>query len=350
MAVRSPSHHEGPIADHVEALLREVPGARVHRVKDNVVAFAGEGPRVVLCSHLDTVPATDLWTRDPWDPVLEGGRIYGLGSNDAKASVAAMIEAFRQVAEDGGPCEVALTLVAEEETGGDGAEVAAPWLREQGFEAEAAVLGEPTGLDVAVAQKGLMVCALVAEGDACHSAHARAKGARNAARALARDMVRLETHLDLAPDDPYLGPTTVEPTLLSGGTAKNMVPSRAEVVLDCRTVPTLPHDQLAARLRAAVRETTLEVRSDRLRPVACPEDAALLEAVRRARPEAALLGSPTMSDMVWFGDRPAVKVGPGQTRRSHTPDEFVLVDELEAGARFYRDLLTSFAEVTKGRP
>lgn len=340
----SPSHEEGAIADLVESWLRER-GASVDRVGDNVIARAGSGPRIVLCSHLDTVPATDAWTRDPWAADRDGERIYGLGSNDAKASVAAMVYAFLHVLENGGPCEVALLLVPEEETGGKGAELSWPHLREQGFAEASVIVGEPTNLDVATSQKGLLILELTATGDACHSANAAAVGARNAVRELARDVVALGA-VDLGAPHPQLGPTTLEPTVTSAGERRNMIPDRATTWLDVRTVPGVAHADIIAAVRARV-EGDVRVHSDRLQPCECPDDAAVIAAAKLARPDGRTYGSRTMSDMVWFSDVPAIKCGPGRTERSHTADEFVLESEIVDGYAFYAGAIRRFAEVSR---
>ena len=116
----------------------------------------------------------------------------------------------------------------------------------------------------------------------------------------------------------------------------------ARAVLDCRTVPAEPPMELLARLRGAV-ESELVVLSDRLVPVATGASSALVAAARRARPEARLFGSATLSDLTFFRDIPAVKVGPGQSERSHRPDEFVLEQEIVDGAAFYERLLVEVA-------
>lgn len=338
---RSESHDEAAIAQMVFDRLSEW-GAQPERLGRNVVARAGRGPKVILCSHLDTVPATEAWTREPWKAIREGDRIYGLGSNDAKASVAAMTQVFLDVLKAGGPCEVLLMLVPEEETGGDGAEVAWPWVREWPFEPDGVVIGEPTNLDIASSQKGLMILELTAKGDTCHAANAAAMEAVSAVRALARDIVALDG-VDLGPAHADLGVNTLEPTVLRAGERRNVVPGEASVWLDLRTVPGIDHTELAARVKEQV-SGDVRVHSDRLRAIACPEDAPLLAAARDARPESKVYGSRTMSDMVWFRDVPVIKVGPGRTERSHTPDEFVLASEIEAGREFYSKLIHAFAK------
>ncbi len=156
-------------------------GAEPFRVGNAVYAVAGDGPVLVLDTHLDTVPAGPAWTRDPFAAAVEDGRVYGLGSNDAKASVAAMTAAFLRLMAGGGPrgCTLVLALADREETGCRGSEVLAAEFAAQGLSPAAVVIGEPTGGDLAVAQKGLMVLSLVARGPGAHAAHARALGVAN---------------------------------------------------------------------------------------------------------------------------------------------------------------------------
>lgn len=341
----SESHHEGPIADFVADWLT-AQGAMVARVGDNVIARAGQGPELLFCSHLDTVAATAAWTRPPHEVTRDGERIYGLGSNDAKASVAAMTEVFLEVLANGGPVSLTLLLVPEEETGGKGAEVSWPHLRDHGLRPAGVVVGEPTALDIASSQKGLLILELTAMGDGGHSANAAATKAVNAMRVLARDIVALED-IDLGAAHPDLGFTTLEPTVTRAGERRNMVPDRATTWLDLRTVPGVAHADLIAAVQEVV-QAEVRVHSERLAPIACPPGAAVLAAAQAARPGAKVYGSRTMSDMVWFREVPAIKVGPGRTERSHTPDEFVLASELEEGVRFYRDLATAFAAQLSG--
>ncbi len=328
-------------------------GATVERVGGSLVAWTGKAPvngdvesvpLVVLNTHVDTVPPAPGWTREPYRAASEAGKVFGLGANDAKASVAAMLGAFLAVSEVDLPFALALMLVRGEETKSVGtAEVVAEFNR-RGLVPAMAIVGEPTGLDFAVAQKGLLIVELVARGEAAHAAHARTLGVRNAIVALARDLAAVAalSVQDGGALDPYLGRATVEPTVVSGGSARNVVPAEARAVLDCRTVPAEPPEALLARLRAVV-ESELVVLSDRLVPVATDASSALVAAALRARPEAQLYGSATLSDLTFFRGVPAVKVGPGRSERSHRPDEFVLEDEIVAGAQFYEQLLLELA-------
>ncbi|HEY0515100.1 MAG TPA: M20/M25/M40 family metallo-hydrolase [Thermoanaerobaculia bacterium] len=343
-AIRSVSGEEAAVADALSDLLRRngVAVTRLGPLGASLLATVGEGPLLLFDTHLDTVPPSAGWTRDPWDIQSVAGKVYGLGSNDAKAAVAAMTAAFLAFREADLPFTLALALVEGEETRGTGTEAVLAELSRRGTPPMAAVVGEPTGLDLAVSQKGLMVLELVARGDACHAANAAALGAANAARRLARDLVALEG-VDFGPPHPRLGPITLEPTQLRAGTARNVVPDEAMAVLDVRTTPALEPGEVLERIRGVV---TGEVRvlSDRLRPRETPETAPLVAAAREARPEARLFGSAALSDMVFLQGIPAIKCGPGRSERSHTPDEFVLESEILAGARFYARLVRAYAE------
>jgi acetylornithine deacetylase len=353
-AIRSVSGEEGELAGFVEEWWRRR-GLAPLRLGNSLLLLspapalpelATPPPLLLLDTHLDTVPPAPGWTRDPWDSRPAGGKVYGLGANDAKAAVAGMMAAFAAFAEVELPFTLALALVEGEETRGTGTAAVLEELARQGRRPAAAVIGEPTGLDLAVAQKGLLVLELVARGDACHAAHARALGAANAARRLARDLVALEA-VDLGPPHERLGPMTLEPTQLRAGTARNVIPGEATAVLDVRTTPALVAAEVVARIRQAV-SGEVRVLSDRLVPRETAAGAAVVEAARRVRPEARLYGSATLSDMVFMADIPAVKCGPGESERSHTADEFVWESEVIAGARFYSRLVGSFAELQAG--
>jgi acetylornithine deacetylase len=340
-ATPSVSGDEGALAALLaERLARH--GVAPVRLGNSLLATLGSGPLLLLDTHLDTVPPGPGWTGDPWAVRREGERVYGLGSNDAKASVAAMVAAFLAFREAELPFTLALALVEAEETRGTGTEAVLSELARRGTKPEAAVIGEPTGLDVAVAQKGLLVLELVAHGDACHAAHARELGAQNAARRLARDLVALEA-VDLGPEHPRLGAATLEPTALRAGTARNVVPAEASAVLDVRTTPALAPGAVVERVARAV-ESEVRVLSDRLRPRETDERSALVAAALAARPGARLYGSATLSDLVFMEGIPAIKCGPGSSARSHTADEFMLSGEILDGARFYARLIGAWAE------
>lgn len=325
-------------------------GVDVERVGRSLFAHVerGRGPTLMLASHLDTVPAGASWSVDPWDARWEDGRLMGLGANDAKASVVAMVEAARRFAAE--PADAAgrlwLALTAEEETTNAGmAEVLSRTGRP-----DAAVVGEPTGLEVVRAQSGLAVLVARWRGASCHAAHVADVPHENALLAAARDLAGFPAALVLAGEHPLLGRSTLAATVLRAGERHNRVPDEAEALFDARLAP--PHDAaecarlLAARLPAA----EVRVRSERLRPVETAADHPLVRAACACAGRERAVGSRTMSDMALLAGVPAVKCGPGETARSHTPDEFVLAEEVLAGARVYAELvpaaLGALAEVT----
>ncbi len=317
-------------------------GARVEVMERNVIAWWPENPEptIVLNSHLDTVPATPAWTRDPYDLGAEDERIYGLGSNDAKASVAAMITAFLNSAANQSGALCGLTLVADEETGGRGSEIVLPHLHKMGWRPLGIVVGEPTGLDFACAQKGLLIVELCQKGTVCHSANATGLNATNAIFEMARNLERIQ-EMDLGNAHGTLGQTTLQATVMRAGEVRNSLPSEARCLLDIRTSPGLSVDELLARLNETV-SCEVAVVSDRLRAMECPHDAIVLKAAKKVRPQARTFGSSTMSDWAYCGDIPTIKCGPGRSSRSHQPDEFVLKSEIMEGAEFYGQLINQF--------
>ncbi len=292
-------------------------------------------------THLDTVPPTKSWTRDPYDVVVEEGRVYGLGSNDAKAAAACMMTAAVALA-DGGPVDLWLTLVADEETGGRGTELVWPHLRDRGVRPAGVCVGEPTGLDVATAQKGMLALELVRTGDVCHAANA--EGAENAIFEMAKDLTALEG-VDLGPPHSSLGDCTLQPTVLRAGEAANALPSTAICRLDLRTVPSRDgeevHRALVERVRRAV-AGEVRVVSERLKPISCDEESPIVQAALAARPASKTYASPTMSDWVFFEGVPGIKCGPGLSPRSHRPDEFVAERELIEGTALYARMAEIF--------
>lgn len=340
--IPSISHDEAVIVSYLADFLRSrtLP---VEVMGNNVLAGNLKTPAIMLNSHLDTVPPTDSWTHEPFAATLENGKVFGLGSNDALASVVAMTAATIRAAAMNPEATPLLTLVADEETGGQGTELVLPELEKRGVRVKGVVVGEPTELNIAMAQRGMLVLRLRAGGDVCHSANAHALGATNAITILSRDLVKVST-LELGPQDDLLGQTSCEPTLVEAGGARNTLPEEATAILDIRSAPSdgWDHDRIIETIRSSV-ESEVEVISKRLEPRRCPGDAAILDAARQARPLSTAFGSRTMSDMVFFPHTPTIKCGPGVSARSHTPDEFVLETEILDGATFYYNLITAFA-------
>ena len=340
IAIPSVSGGEAAIAERVEETARRW-GMDVVRDKNGVrieVRGWGVGPTLAYASHLDVVPPGSGWTRDPFDPVLEGDRIFGRGSGDAKASVAAMLCAAKDVIDSGGMDAGRLLLLfgLREET----PDTTMGALVEASGEINAAVIGEPTNLDIAIAQRGLMMVDLVAQGDQQHAGYAAENGFTNAALVLARDLLKLDSLFE-SRSHPLLGRATATPTMLESGVGRNVTPPVAHAVLDVRSTPDWTHEELAQQLRNALKSDVI-VASRRMVPCETPPNSRLLEAISRIRPQATHYGSPTCSDWVFFRDWDAVKCGPGTSRRSHTADEYVDLPEVTAARGFYAELVRAY--------
>jgi acetylornithine deacetylase len=291
------------------------------------------GRTLALISHLDVVPPGQGWTRDPFTPVIEGDRLYGRGSGDAKASVAAMLLAALDFSERrdpavGGSLIVILGLGEETKHTTMGKAVASlPPI-------SATIVGEPTNLDIAIAQRGLMMVDLVARGDQRHAGYAADGDFTNAITRLAADLVELPSLLSDR-IHPILGRATVTATMVEAGVSRNVTPSVAHAILDIRSTPSWEHAEIGAVMRAAL-QSDVVVTSDRLVPCETPADSRLTAAALRVNPQAKTFGSPTCSDWVFVRHTDAIKCGPGTSKRSHTPDESVDLPEVTAARAFYR--------------
>lgn len=326
----------GRLAEEMSALgLKPVVSGR------NVTALldGGPGPLLLLNSHTDTVPVGSGWSRDPLAADIEDGRLYGRGSNDAKGCVAAMLQgavaAFKDRAPKG---RVMLAFSCEEEVLGQGLEKLLPTLPKP----DAAVVGEPTGLSPAVAQKGLLLLEVLASG---RSAHAAWGGGVNAVEAAARDVLAL-ARLAVPGEHPVLGKTSLHVTQIAGGQRHNVIPDSCKLVVDIRTVPSVSPEDIIALVKRSV-EGQVSVRSDRLGSVETDPAHPIVKAALAANPSGRAYGSPTLSDWVFLKGIPTVKAGPGDSTRSHTPDEYLETGELEAGVTFYEKLIRSYFEAPR---
>jgi acetylornithine deacetylase len=341
VAVPSVSGDEAALADLVVALLAQA-DVETRRLGNTVLARLGRtgGPRFLLLSHLDTVPVGEGWTHEPYAARWESGRLHGRGANDAKASAAAMLWTVLELARDGAELgrldgELLLALNAQEETDNSGMRA----VLEAIGRPDGAVCGEPTGLEVIRAQAGLALLRATWTGRSCHAAHVAREPHENALLAAARDVATLPGWLTPGAPHDLLGESTIAPTVLAAGRRHNVVPDRAELTLDCRLAP--PHTAADARRVVAARlpHAGVEIVSERLKPFETDAAHPLVRAALRCAGRERALGSLTLSDMALLQGVPAIKCGPGETARSHTPDEYVLASEVEAGARFYQALV-----------
>jgi len=335
----------------------EIVTQEVEEGRENLIARAGDGERgtVVLSGHVDVVPATVAdWTRDPFDPYVSDGRLVGRGAADMKGAIAAMViaaEAYWESTSD--PGAVVLAFVVGEEVGGIGTR----HLVGEGIDADAAILGEPSGLRVAIAQKGVVRFDVTVHGEPSHSG--RPDEGRNAIWGMRRVLERLEDvdrRLRSETNHPLLRPETLTVTLLEGGVAENVVPDSATCHVDWRLHPgrTDP-GQYDERLDSALADLTLdgsplEVTVDRnryLRPAEIPREdplvSGMLAAAEAAEIDSGVSGFDAVTDARYFvhdAGIPTVVCGPGSLQDdAHTVDESVSVSELAQAATLYRAAL-----------
>lgn len=319
-------------------------GASPRLTANNVWAVA-EGydparPTLLLNSHHDTVKPAPSWTRRPFVPEVEDGRLYGLGSNDAGASAVSLLAAFMRLRKTALPFNLIAAITAEEEVGGEnGMRLFIPALAAEGYRADCAIVGEPTGMCAAVAERGLVVLDAVTEGVSGHAA--RREGVNAITRAI-EDIARV-TGAEFPGVSPTLGPVSVNVTGIQAGTAHNVIPDRCTWMVDIRTTDILSNEETVSLMRSAVSpHTTLTPRSTRIR-------ASVLDRAHPLARAAAALGhepfvSPTTSDMSLM-PFPSVKIGPGDSARSHRADEYILLSEIEEAIPQYINLITSLKTI-----
>jgi len=312
------------------------------RVANNVYAFNTHfdpaKPTVLLNSHHDTVRPAKGWVRDPFDPTVVDERLYGLGSNDAGGALVSLIAAFLHFhAREGLPWNLAIAATAEEEVSGPGG---VEYLLNnthfnealQGSQMLGAVVGEPTGMQLAVAEMGLMVVDAVAHG---RSGHAARNEGDNAILHAMEDIRWIEGHRFERVSD-MLGPNKMTVTVIhTENRAHNVVPDRCEFTVDVRVNDAYTFEQVLEEMRDHMR-SEIRPRSTRLKPTRITDDHPLVKAgisLGRTR-----YGSPTTSDKALM-PFPALKMGPGDSARSHTPDEYIHLAEIREAVSLYVSLL-----------
>jgi len=328
----SVSREEKENADFIEDFLTSK-GLAPRRSGNNLWCLAprwrNDRPTLLLNAHIDTVRPGDGWRHDPFRPVLEGDRLYGLGSNDCGGGVVSLLQAFRTLRErEDLPWNLVWLASCEEEVSGRGGiESVLPLLPP----IDAALVGEPTGLQPAIAEKGLMVLDVTVRGKAGHAA--REEGINALYEAL--PVVEWFRSHRFARVSPLLGPVKMTVTVIAAGTQHNVVPAECRLTVDVRSNECYTNreilDEIRENVRAEVRERSTRLNSSRIDP-AHP-------LVRRAvalggRP----FGSPTLSDQALM-PFPSLKIGPGDSARSHTADEYIRTGEIREAIDFYVRLL-----------
>ncbi len=337
IATPSFSGEEGGTAALLEAFFQSqaIPTRRhLHNVWALNRHFSPGKPSVLLCSHHDTVRPNPGYSRDPFVPDIAAGKLFGLGSNDAGGCLVCLAAAFTAMYDRADlPFNLVFAGVAEEETSGpNGLESLLRLLPPLAC----GIIGEPTKLDLAVAEKGLLVLDCVAQGRAGHAAREEGENALYAAL----DDIDWFRNYRFERTSEWLGPVKMTVTVIeTPNRAHNVVPDTCRFVVDVRLTDAYTPEAVLETIRRHVR-CQVTPRSTRLRATAIPAGHPLVQAGLRLGKAA--YGSPTTSDKALL-PVPAVKVGPGDSARSHTADEFIYVDEIRAGVAFYTHLLEEFA-------
>ncbi|MFQ5446701.1 MAG: M20 family metallo-hydrolase [Saprospiraceae bacterium] len=335
------SKEEARTADLLEKTL-SAKGVAVHRLKNNVWArnahFDSAKPTLLLNSHHDTVKPCNGWTTDPFKANEIDGKITGLGSNDAGASLVCQLHTFLEVYDKALPFNVILAATAEEEISGkNGIELLLPHLGENDF----AIVGEPTGMGMAVAEKGLLVLDCTAHGKAGHAA--RDEG-ENAIYIAMQDIGWLRQYRFPNVSE-TLGEVKMTVTCISAGSQHNVVPDRCNFTIDIRTTDCYSNEEVLAILKKNLR-SEVKARSTRLNASGVPAGHPILGVAKKLGLRT--FGSPTLSDQALM-PFPSVKTGPGNPARSHTADEFVFAKEIEKGIEVYLNIINSLELADKGR-
>lgn len=331
ISIPSQSRNEEKVADmlfkHLESL-----GLEPNRLGNNVYCIApgydASRPTLLLDAHIDTVKPVSAWTRDPFTPTEEEGKIYGLGSNDDGASVVSLLQVFCMLRTTEQSYNLIYSASSEEEVSG-----------KTGFEmllgvlppVSVALVGEPTEMQPAIAEKGLMVLDVTAYGKSGHAA--RNEGDNALYKVL--DDIQWIRDFRFPEVSPMLGPVKMSVTMIQAGTQHNVVPDKCTFVVDIRSNELYSNQQLFEIISA---NTSCEVkaRSFRLNSSRIDIDHPLVQRALALGREA--FGSPTLSNQALM-PFPSLKMGPGCSVRSHTANEFILITEIEEAIDLYVKLL-----------
>jgi acetylornithine deacetylase len=304
------------------------------RTNNNIWAinkyFDASKPTLLLNSHHDTVKPNSGYTKDPFKAIVEDGKLYGLGSNDAGGCLVSLIAAFTYFYDKKNlNYNVVIVASAEEESSGpNGLNSMLSVIPK----IDVAIVGEPTLMHLAVAEKGLVVFDAKVKGTASHAAHP------NNDNAIYNSIEALKWFRDyqFEKKSPVLGDVKMTVTQISAGSQHNAVPADVDLVIDVRVNDKYTNAEIAKILKKKAPCTTVEARSLRLNSSSIPISHPIVEAGIELGRET--YGSPTLSDQACL-TCPSLKLGPGDSKRSHTADEFIYIDEIEEGIKIYIDLL-----------
>lgn len=349
IATPSVSREEGAAANIMEQALRDC-GFSPERHGNNVWVkssnWSNKRPTILLNAHIDTVKPVSTWTRDPFSPTIESiettdeqgvshteQRLYGLGSNDCGGGLVSLLQVFRKLSsQDEHHPDYNLIYLAsceEEVSGAGGIRSVLPLLPE----ITVAVVGEPTGMQPAIAERGLMVIDGIAHGKSGHAARGEGINAINEAL---DDLLFLRDYR-FEKVSPLLGPTKMQCTVINSGTQHNVVPDECRFIIDVRTNEYYTNEEVFDFLQSKMK-SELKARSFHLHSSSIPQDHPLVR--KCIEMGMTPFGSPTLSDQALMRF-PSLKLGPGQSSRSHSADEYICLHEIDNAIETYLTLLTS---------
>ena len=335
IATPSTSRNEKEAADTMEETIREygfLPQREVNNVWAIDTHYNPEKPTLLLNAHIDTVKPVDSWQRHPYAPTKEGDLLYGLGSNDCGGGLCSLLQIFRMLTEKPQSYNLIYLASAEEEVSGkDGISRALPLLPK----IDLAIVGEPTGMQPAVAEKGLMVLDVIAHGKSGHAA--RNEGVNAIYEAL--DDMRWIRDYKFEKVSEFLGPTKMTLTVANAGTQHNVIPDKCTMLVDIRTNEFYDNEEvyhfICQHLKSEVKAHSFRLKSSRIDP----EHPLIKKCVAMGMKP---FGSPTLSDQALMSF-PSFKLGPGESSRSHSADEFIRISEIADAITKYKDLLDGAA-------
>jgi acetylornithine deacetylase len=331
IATPSVSRNEKEAADIIAETIVKY-GLEYQREANNVWItdrrFDKNKPTLLLNAHIDTVKPVDSWTRNPLEPTIENNILYGLGSNDCGGGLVSLLQVFRYLSEKPQKYNVIYLASAEEEISGkDGISIVLPLLPK----IDIAIVGEPTGMQPAIAEKGLMVVDLIAHGKSGHAA--RNEGINAIYEAL-DDLVWIRDYKFKKVSE-LLGPTKMTVTVVNAGTQHNVIPDKLTALIDIRTNEFYKNEDVCKFIqqncKSEIRAHSYRLNSSHI----SPEHTLIKRCVEMGMTP---FGSPTLSDQALMSF-PSFKLGPGESSRSHSADEFIEIGEIENAIKQYIQLL-----------
>ena len=335
IATPSVSRNEKDAADIMEQTIRSY-GFEPQREANNLWIidphYDESRPTLLLNAHIDTVKPVASWSRDPFSPDVEDGVLYGLGSNDCGGGLCSLLQIFRMLTEKPQSYNLIYLASAEEEVSGkDGITRALPLLPH----IDIAIVGEPTGMNPAVAEKGLMVLDVIAHGKSGHAA--RNEGVNAIYEAL--DDMRWIRDYKFEKVSEFLGPTKMTLTVVNAGTQHNVIPDKCTMLVDIRTNEFYDNEEvyefIRQHLKSEVKAHSFRLKSSRIDP----EHPLIRKCVAMGMKP---FGSPTLSDQALM-HFPSFKLGPGESSRSHSANEFIRISEIRDAIAKYETLLDGAA-------